>query len=407
MDWIQTWSEAARTATGFFWKAGWAFVLGYTVSGMIQAFVPRARLTRHMGDPGARSVSLATFFGAVSSSCSFAALAAARSLVLKGAHFVAAVAFMFASTNLVIELGVLIFIFLGWQYVAAELVGGLLLIAISSALIRLTYPRRSFEAAREKVEEEAEAEEDDFDWKERIRSAYGWHLVGHKFVMDWKMVWEEIVIGFTVAGFVAVLVPTSFWAQIFLIDAGESVPQWLVLLENAAVAPFVAAATFIGSMGNIPLATVLASNGVLFAGIMGFIYSDLMVPPLVAINAKYYGRRVAFYIAGVMFVSIVATALILHYTFAALDITPETERAVEEVSRFALDYSFWLNLAMAGLAAWMVALHRKHGRQHLGGPGDHRDGGGPTIKRLVVYVMLLLVAGGLVAGFSTGAFVGG
>ncbi|MDX1644926.1 MAG: permease [Thermoanaerobaculia bacterium] len=404
MDWIQTWAEAARTATGFFWKAGWAFVLGYAISGMIQAFVPKARLTRHMGDPGARSVSLATLFGAVSSSCSFAALAAARSLVLKGAHFVAAVAFMFASTNLVIELGVLIFIFLGWQYVVAELVGGLLLIAISSALIRLTYPRAWFEAARDKVEGEAEMDEEEFDWKERIRSAYGWHLVGHKFVKDWKMVWEEIVIGFTVAGFVAVLVPASFWAQIFLIDAGESVPQWLVLLENAAVAPFVAAATFIGSMGNIPLATVLASNGVLFAGIMGFIYSDLMVPPLVAINVKYYGRRVAFYIAAVMFASIVATALVLHYSFAALDLTPETTRAVEEVSRFAVDYSFWLNLVMAGLAAWMVALHRKHLRQHLDGDPGHDHEGGLSAKRLVVYTMLLLVAGGLIAGFATGTF---
>ncbi len=406
MDWIGTWADAARTATGFFWKAGWAFVLGYTVSGLIQAFVPKARLTRRMGDPGLQSVSLATIFGAISSSCSFAALAAARSLVLKGAHFVAAVAFMFASTNLVIELGVLIFIFLGWQYVAAEIVGGVILIAISSILIRLTYPKKWFEQAREKVEGDSEEEEDDFDWKERIRNRRGWHLVGHKFAMDWKMVWEEIVIGFTVAGFVAVLVPASFWAKIFLIDAGGSVPQWLVLLENAAVAPFVAAATFIGSMGNIPLATVLASNGVLFAGIMGFIYSDLMVPPLVAINAKYYGKRVALYIAGVMFVSIVATALILHYGFAALGITPETDRAIDHVSRFAIDYTFWLNLAMVGLAAWMVRLHRAHVTEHTDGMDhDHAEDGVST-KRLVVYAMLVLVAGGLVAGWLTGRFVG-
>jgi hypothetical protein len=400
-EWLSVWGEAATTAVGFFWKAGWAFVLGYAVSGMIQAFVPKARLTRHLGDAGLESVSLATVFGAASSSCSFAALAAARSLVLKGAHFVAAVAFMFASTNLVIELGVLILIFLGWQFLAAEIVGGLLLIAISSLLIRLTYPRKWFELARERVEE-GEAEEDDFDWRKRIRSRYGWHLVGHKFAMDWKMVWEEILIGFTVAGFVAVLVPAWLWAKVFLIDAGPALPAWLVALENAAVAPFVAAATFIGSMGNIPLATVLNANGVLFAGIMGFIYSDLMVPPLVAINAKYYGKRVALYIAGVMFVSIVLTALTLHLLFGLLGITPESHRAMEEVRRFAIDYTFYLNLVMVGVAGLMVWLHREHVLQHVE-EGSHSSGnGGIEVKRLVVYVMLFLLVGGLIAAAATG-----
>ena len=238
---LPLYAESVRTAVGFFWKAGWAFVLGYAVSAMIQVFVPKARLTRYMGDPGVQSVSLATVFGAASSSCSFAALAAARSLVLKGAHFVAAVAFMFASTNLVIELGVLILIFLGWQFMAAEIVGGLVLIVISTALFKLTYPKAWIEAARSKVEEDAPPEDDDFDWKDRIRSRAGWRLVGHNFVKDWKMVWEEIVIGFTIAGFVAVLVPAALWGRIFLTEAAESLPSWLVVLENAAIAPFVAA----------------------------------------------------------------------------------------------------------------------------------------------------------------------
>jgi len=390
--------EAAKTAVGFFWKAGWAFVLGYAVSGMIQAFVPKARLTRHMGAPDLRSVSLATAFGAASSSCSFAALAAARSLVLKGAHFVAAVAFMFASTNLVIELGILILMFLGWQYLAAEILGGVILITISSLLIRLTYPESWLEAAREKVEAEAETEDDDFDWKKRIRSRYGWHLVGHKFVSDWKMVWEEIVIGFTIAGFMAVFVPAAFWAAIFLTGQTGVLPGWLIALENAVVAPFVAAATFIGSMGNIPLATVLNANGVLFAGLMGFIYSDLMVPPLVAINAKYYGWRVAFYIAGIMFVSIVATALILHIGFGLLGMTPESGRAVEDVVQFALDYTFWLNALMVLVTVAMVYLHRQHQRQH-GGHGGMSMGSSTwdRWKRRATYLAIFVVAGGLVA----------
>ncbi|MGD8396824.1 MAG: permease [Candidatus Eiseniibacteriota bacterium] len=396
MDWWEGWREAASTSLGFFWKAGWAFVLGYAISGMIQAFVPKSRLTRHMGDAGPRSVTLATVFGAASSSCSFAALAAARSLVLKGAHFVAAVAFMFASTNLVIELGVLILIFLGWQFLAAEIVGGLLLIVISATLIRLTYPRSWMRAARDQVEEQASAEEDDFDWKERIRHRYGWQLVGHKFVMDWKMVWEEIAIGFTVAGFIAVLVPASFWARIFLIDAGGSLPGWLVVLENAVVAPLVAAATFIGSMGNIPLATVLNANGILFAGIMGFIYSDLMVPPLVAINAKYYGRRVALYIAGVMWVSIVITAIVLHALFEAFGAVPESRRAVHETTRLAVDYTFWLNLAMVVVAAVMIRLHRAHVRDEDGRPAAGAGSGRPGVKRIVVLVMLAIVLTGLV-----------
>jgi uncharacterized membrane protein YraQ (UPF0718 family) len=177
---------------------------------------------------------------------------------------------------LVIELGILILIFLGWQFLAAEIVGGLILIAISSILIRTTYPERWIQAARERAELESD-EEDDFDPWERIRSRAGWRLVGHRFVGEWRMVWEEILIGFTVAGFVATLVPSSFWTALFLVDS--PLPGWLVAIQNALIAPFVTAATFIGSMGNIPLATVLNSNGVLFAGIMGFIYSDLMVPP--------------------------------------------------------------------------------------------------------------------------------
>jgi len=389
--------EAAKTALGFFWKAGWAFVLGYFVSGMIQSFVPKGRLTPHMGKPNLHSVSLATLFGAASSSCSFAALAAARALVMKGAHFVAAVAFMFASTNLVIELGVLILVFLGWQFLAAELVGGLLLIATSTALIRLTYPRRWVEEARRRLEKQ-EGDEDDFDWKDRIRSRAGWRRVGHEFVKDWQMVWEEILIGFTVAGFVAVFVPEPLWARIFL--TGADVPVWLRTVENALVAPFVAACTFIGSMGNIPLATVLNSNGVLFAGIMGFIYSDLMVPPLVKINAKYYGWRVALYIAAVMYASIVTTALVLHVVFMLLGITPESGRAIEEAARFAIDYTFWFNLVFIGVTGWLVYLHRRHLQEEE--PMEMAMEGGGRLKRVVTYLFIGILVGGMVAYAITG-----
>lgn len=277
---------------------------------MIQAFVPEGRLTPYLGSPAPTSIALSSLFGSISSSCSFAALATARSLLLKGAHFVSAVAFMLAYTNLVIELGILILIFLGCQFFLAEIIGGMVLIAISAILIVLTYPKIWIQEAREKVEEEAPSEDGSFDWRQRIRSREGWQLVGHHFAMEWQMVWQEILIGFTIAGFVAVFVPTSVWKAAFLADMAKSsgLNIWIVL-ENALLAFFVAALTFIGSMGNIPLATVLNANGVLFAGIMGFIYSDLIVPPLVAVNAKYYGWRVATYIAGIRYVSIVSSAL--------------------------------------------------------------------------------------------------
>ncbi|MEJ2285361.1 MAG: permease [Desulfobacterales bacterium] len=395
----QLYGKAAKTAVGFFWKSGWAFVFGYFISAMIQAFVPKKRLTRYMGEPGVQSISLATIFGAASSSCSFAALAAARSLVQKGAHFIVAVAFMFASTNLVIELGVLILIFLGWQYLAAELAGGVVLIAISSIVIKLTYPEKWMSEARKKVSEEAE-EEESFDWRERIRSKEGWYLVGQKFGADWAMVWEEILIGFTVAGFVAVLVPASFWSMIFLTHLEGTLPAWVIALENAAVAPFVAAATFIGSMGNIPLATVLNANGVLFAGIMGFIYSDLMVPPLVQVNAKYYGWKLALYIAGTMFVSIVLTALILNTTFAMAGIVPKSHRAVSDLTRFKLDYTFWMNLAAVAIVLTMLFFQNKY-RQLKSDDLDHdmNHGGGISIKRAIAYLFVLILLIGLISFF--------
>ncbi len=398
----QMYGEAAKTAVGFFWKAGWAFVLGYCVSAMIQAFVPKGRLTPYMGAADVKSVSLASLFGSISSSCSFAALATARSLLQKGAHFVAAVAFMFASTNLVIELGILILIFLGWKFLAAEIIGGLLLIAISSVLIRLTFPAGWIERAREKVEEETPEEAGDFDWRERIATRAGWRLVGHRFVMEWQMVWEEILIGFTVAGFMAVFVPDAVWAGIFLNDLQGTMPEWLRVLENAAIAPFVAALTFIGSMGNIPLATVLNAQQVLFAGIMGFIYSDLIVPPLVRVNARYFGWRVALYIAGVMYVSIVATALALHYSFAALDWLPEGQQDVREVAQFAVDYTFWMNLVFVALAGSLVWLHRRHKRaQEDGGGHGRRHGGGISLKRGITFFCIALLAGGLAVFWLT------
>lgn len=197
--------------------------------------------------------------------------------------------------------------------------------------------------------------------------------------------------GFTVAGAVAVPVPDTLWQAIFLGNVGSAVPTWLRVLENAAIAPFVAAATFIGSMGNIPLATVLGSNGVLFAGMLGFIYSDLMVPPLVMINARYYGWRVALYIAAVMYISIVCTALLMHAGFGALHLTPQSSREVGDVSRFAVDYTFYLNIAFAVIAGVLVWLHRRY----IGRTDVESMSSGGAIKRWIAYGCVVLLLAGL------------
>jgi len=394
IDFWSSFGEAAKTAAGFFWKSGWAFVMGYFISAMIQAFISKGRLTPYLGGTGAKSVGLAAVFGALSSSCSFAALAAARALVMKGAHFVAAVTFMFASTNLVIELGILILIFLGWQFLAAEIVGGFVLILISRLLVVWTYPSAWLEKAREKVERDSSSTDESFDWRERIKSAEGWRLVGHTFIGEWAMVWQEIAIGFTVAGFVAVLVPDTFWKAIFLADRAAENPLYFpVALENALLAPFVAAATFIGSMGNIPLAAVLNASGVLFVGIMGFIYSDLMVPPLVEINARYYGWRVSLYIAAVMYVSIVCTALILHYAFALLNVTPESARAIKDIAQFKLDYTFWMNAVAVCLVGWLSWLNHSWHRHNREAAMEMAGGG--RIKKTLAWTALSALAVGI------------
>lgn len=409
MSFFDQYANGVMTAIGFFWNALWAFVMGYAISAAIQVFIPKSRLTLHMGGSGIKSVSLAGLFGAISSSCSFAALSAARALFQKGAHFVATVAFMFASTNLVIELGVLIFLFLGWQYLAAEIIGGIVMIAISTILIRWTYPKSLIDAAKQHADAAIGQEEDDFDWKKRIKSIAGWQQVGNRFVMEWQMVWREILFGFTVAGFIAVFVPDQVWQTLFM-SSGSAATNgdmpFLIVLENAAIAPFIAAATFIGSMGNIPLATVLAAGGVSFAGIMGFIYSDLMVPPLVRVNARYYGWKTALYIAAVMYVSIVITALGLHYCYMLIGIMPQSSRDIAEVSSFEINYTLFLNMAAFALAGGLIWLSRRkqksvmNGRDHNHNHSqnqkhDHHDHG--HVSASFLSVKNLFVAGIMVA----------
>ena len=402
---LHAWGEAATTTLGFFWMALWAFALGYVVSAMIQVFVTEERMKQTMGEAGAKSVGLATVFGFLSSSCSFAALATTKSLYKKGAGLVPSLAFLLASTNLVIELGIVIAVFLSWHFVVGEYLGGLLLIAFMWALVKLTPTRSLEEEARDHLEAEDDGHEGDVpDWKERMASRAGWAKVGHKYLMEWKMVWKDVTFGFTIAGVIAAFVPSAFFEALF-VGAGSAELGFGEVLLQTLVGPVAAFFTFIGSMGNIPLAALLYDNGVSFAGVMAFIFSDLVVFPVLRIHASYYGWKMAFYILGVLLLALVGSALVLHYGFDLAGALPsggaEQTGSVTGQTFFAIDHTFVLNLVFLGVSgalAWLwhtTDADPEHGEMAQKG----------RLEQVLTWLALgsyVWVAGGLVAYFLAG-----
>lgn len=392
---LEKWHQSSLTALGFFWMALWAFILGYFISSMIQVFVTKERMRKSMGETGAKSVGLGTFFGFISSSCSFAALATTRSLFQKGAGFIPSLAFLLASTNLVVELGIVIFIFLGWQFMAAEYIGGILLILFMWLFVKITYPENLVQKAKEKLDEQGGTEsEDQGNWKKKIKSSKAWNRVGSRYLMEWNMVWKDVSIGFTVAGIVAVFIPSSFYETLF-IGIGEQSGNYsfLQLVEHVLIGPVVAFFTFIGSMGNIPLAAVLYENGVSFAGIMAFIFSDLVVFPVLRINAKYYGWKMSFYILLTLLFSLVVSALLLHYGFDIAGFLPEgsSGQGLSEQNHFQIDYTFYLNMVFLLISAGLVWLSYRsdsHGNGQMG-----KSGLEVILKYVAILAYLWLAAG--------------
>ena len=399
MVFFEVWYSSARTTLGLFWMAFWAFGLGYLFSSMIQVFVTRTRMQRAMGETGPRSVALGAFFGFISSSCSFAALSTTRAIFAKGAGLVPALSFLLASTNLVIELGIVITVFLSWQFVVGEYVGGLLLIGLMWSLVRLTYPKQLVEEARRRVRDEGASEDDtEGDWRKLIASRKGWSKVAHRYVMEWHMVWKDVTVGFTVAGIIAAAVPETFFRALFVGSGAQPPSVWQVLVQTI-VGPVAAFFTFIGSMGNIPLAAVLFGHGVSFAGIMAFIFSDLVVLPVLRIQAKYYGWKMALYILLVFLTVLVCAALLMHYGFAASGLLPEANAAKQVTERefFALDYTFFLNLTFAVLSVGSLAWKAKGSGLGMGGSGD--------LSERVLFVLAVAALLWLVGGMAVGWFV--
>jgi len=343
------------------WAVWWALVLGFAISAIVQAWVPRERIQQALGGGGFRPIAVATALGAASSSCSYAAIAIAKSLFQKGASAASALAFQFASTNLVVELGAVIWVLLGWQFTLAEFVGGLVLIGVMSLLLRLFVSKRLEVQARSHAQQADSGHQHhsagaSLSLRERLISASAWSDVAHNFRNDWSMVYREILLGFFLAGFIGLL-PNSFFSSLFLADA----PTPVRLLENVIVGPIVAILSFVCSVGNIPLAAVLWSGGIGFGGVIAFIFADLLVLPIVAIYRKYYGTRFALRIVALMFVTIILAALAVDGLFSAAGLIPQTRPSRADIfGSVSLNYKFFTNILGLVVFAALFALTMRH-----------------------------------------------
>jgi uncharacterized membrane protein YraQ (UPF0718 family)/YHS domain-containing protein len=345
------------------WEVWWALVLGFAISAIVQAWVPRERIESALSGSGPRPVALATGLGAASSSCSYAAIAIAKSLFQKGASAATALAFQFASTNLVWELGLVLWVLIGWQFTLAEYLGGVVMIVLMTLALRAFVSPALERRAREHARRADSGHQHpvagaQMSWRERLRSVSAWSDVAHNFRGDWQMLYKEIAVGFLLAGFIAQL-GNDFFNGLFLRDTGGV----LGAVENVLVGPIIAMLSFVCSIGNVPLAAVLWSGGISFAGVLSFLFADLIVLPIVAIYRKYYGAAYAGRIVALMFVTMVAAALIVDLLFGALGLIPTGPRPSREdiFGTIALDYKLVLNLLGLALFATFFRLTRRRG----------------------------------------------
>jgi uncharacterized membrane protein YraQ (UPF0718 family)/YHS domain-containing protein len=358
---LNTIVDGFRDAFLMAWQVWWALVLGFAISAIVQAWVPRERIERALGGSGARPVAVATGLGVASSSCSYAAIAIAKSLFQKGASAASALAFQFASTNLVIELGIVMWVLIGWQFTLAEFVGGLVLIVIMTVLLRLFVSRRLEGEARKHAQEADTGHQhhtagEHLSIRERLTSASAWSDVAHNFRNDWSMLYKEVTIGLLLAGFIGQL-HNSFFSSLFVTHA----PAGLKLVENAIVGPIIAILSFVCSVGNVPLAAVLWSGGISFAGVIAFIFADLIVLPIISIYRKYYGTKYALRIVALMFVTMVISALIVDGLFSGIGIIPQVRPTRADIfSSIKVDYKLFTNILGVAIFAGLfwLTLHR-------------------------------------------------
>ncbi|MFJ6573869.1 permease [Streptomyces sp. NPDC091292] len=353
--------HALAIAGSMTWEITWALILGFTLSAVVQAVVRRSTVVRLLGDDRPRTLALAAGLGAASSSCSYAAVALARSLFHKGANFTAAMAFEIASTNLVIELGVILALLMGWQFTAAEFVGGPVMIVVLAVLFRVFLRERLLREAREQAGRglagsmEGHAAMDMSvrargGFAHRLFSREGYTSVSHIFVMEWAAILRDLVAGLLIAGAVAAWVPDEFWRTFFVAD-----DPVVAKLIGPLIGPLVALASFVCSIGNVPLAVVLWQGGISFGGVIAFLFADLLIVPILNIYRKYYGARMAAFLLATFFTAAATAGYVVEVVFGGLGLVPDQSDARVPTGGVSWDYTTWLNivfLLLAGALLW-------------------------------------------------------
>jgi uncharacterized membrane protein YraQ (UPF0718 family) len=358
---------ALNMALAMGWEILWPLIVGFTLSGIVQAVVSHSEMGRLLPDDRPRSIAIALGLGAASSSCSYAAVALARSVFRKGANFTAAMAFELASTNLVLELSIIIIVLMGWKFALAEFVGAPIMVAVMVLLFRVFLSPHLVREAKEQADRgisgrmEGHAEMDmsvtegGSLWQ-RITSERGLTAISHYFVMDWASVWIDIVGGLLIAGALAAWVPHEFWQGFFLTDHPLLAKLW-----GPLVGPLVAVVSFVCSVGNIPLAAVLWNNGISFGGVIAFIFADLIVLPILDIYRKYYGLRMTGLILAAFYVAMAVAAFIVEAAFGAFGLIPQERNAQIVEASITWNYTTWLNVVFLVLAALLVWRFMKTG----------------------------------------------
>ena len=345
--------RALLMAASMFWQVGWSLVLGFVISAMLQALVSRDRIVAALGRGGAREVALATMAGAASSSCSYAAAAVTRTLFTKGAALGPSLAFLFASTNLVVELGAALLLLMGWQFTLGEWLGGVVLVAILSVLVRVTASPRLVAAARAHAiatggdHSHGSSELPGGTVRERLRQRDTWIAIAQNFASDWRMLWRDLLLGFVIAGALAAFVPGGVWRALFVTSAHPI----LQVPANALLGPLVAVLSFVCSIGNVPMAAVLWGSGVSFGGVLAFLFADLLVLPLLDVYRRSYGWKMAAYLALVFYATIVVSAIVMDVAFSTLGLVPPHRPMAAPQAMFSIDATLFLDVAAAVVQA--------------------------------------------------------
>ena len=352
--------HALSISLGMTWEILWALILGFILSAIIQSLVRRSSIVKHLGDNRPKSLAIATGLGAASSSCSYAAVAIARSLFQKGADFTAAMAFEIASTNLVIELGIILALLIGWQFTLAEFVGGPIMIIVLAVIFRVFLRQKLIEDARKQAEHgelgsmEGHAAMDmsihkNGSFMQRLSSGEGITSISHIFIMDWAAVIKDVVGGLLIAGAVAAWVPNSFWQKFFFVGHPLLSKIW-----GPLVGPLVSIVSFVCSIGNVPLAAVLWNGGISFGGVISFIFADLIILPILLIYKKYYGVKMMMFILGSFYAAMVIAGYLVEIIFGALGLIPTARNAKLVEASIQWNYTTILNLIFLAIAGFLI-----------------------------------------------------